>query len=132
MRSHETSVPSRSPLLVFDGDCGFCTTAVEALRRRLPRFPEATPWQWIELDAYGLSADDVRDYAWVISPSHHYGGHLALSALLRMQRSPLLRVAGALLATPPFSWAGALGYRWIAANRHRLPGGTPACALPRS
>ena len=21
-------------------------------------------------------------------------------------------------------------YRWVARNRHRLPGGTPACSLP--
>ena len=23
-------------------------------------------------------------------------------------------------------------YRWVAANRHRLPGGTPACSMPAS
>ena len=38
---------------------------------------------------------------------------------------------GQLLVTPPFSWAAALGYTLIARFRHRLPGGTAACALPR-
>ena len=132
VRELRLSNPAKGPLLVFDGDCGFCTTSVNRLRTLLPRFPEATPWQWIDLDAYGLSQEDVNDYAWVITPTHHYGGHSAFSALLRMQRSFVLRLAGHLLATPPFSWAAALGYRWIAANRHRLPGGTPACALPRA
>lgn len=132
MRESGLSNPAKGPLLVFDGDCGFCTTSVNRLRELLPRFPEATPWQWIDLDAYSLTQQDVDEYAWVITPSHHYGGHLAFSALLRMQRSFALRMAGQLLATPPFSWAAALGYRWIAANRHRLPGGTPACALPRA
>lgn len=118
-------------LLVFDGDCGFCTSTVERLRAALPRFPEATPWQWLDLDAHGLDAADVSDYVWLLTPRRHYGGHLALSALLRMQRSAGTRLLGHLLATPPVSWLAAAGYRWIAANRHRLPGGTPACARPR-
>jgi predicted DCC family thiol-disulfide oxidoreductase YuxK len=118
-------------LLVFDGDCAFCTTWVNRLEALLPVFPRSTPWQWIELDQYALSRDDVDRYAWVITPGHQYGGHLAFSALLRMQPRPALRFLGHLLATPPFSFVAALGYRFIAANRSRLPGGTPACALPR-
>jgi len=35
-----------------------------------------------------------------------------------------------LARTPPFSWIASLAYRWIARNRHRLPGGTPACSMP--
>jgi len=127
-----TVEPSKAPLLVFDGDCAFCTSVVERLESLLPRFPRNTPWQWIDLDDYALTAEDVASYVWVITPRHHYAGHLALSALLRMQRGFGWRLAGWLLATPPVSWAAAIGYRWIAANRHRLPGGTPACALPRS
>ncbi len=125
------STPVTRALLVFDGDCAFCTTWVNRLEAALPVFPRATPWQWIELDQYALSRDDVDQYAWVIAPGHQYAGHLALSALLRMQPVAGLRFLGHLLATPPFSLAAALGYRFIAANRSRLPGGTPACALPR-
>jgi predicted DCC family thiol-disulfide oxidoreductase YuxK len=121
---------SKAPLLIFDGDCAFCTTAVNRLRAILPRFPEATPWQWLDLDQYGLTVDDVSRFAWVITPTHQYAGHLAFSALLRMQHGLLWRFGGHLLATPPISWVAAAGYHWIAANRHRLPGGTPACALP--
>ena len=121
---------SRGPLLVFDGDCAFCTSAVDRLRETLPHFPQAQPWQWLDLDALGLTVDDVTHYAWVITPGHHYGGHLALSALLRMQRGFAWRFAGNLLRTPPYSAEAALGYHFIAANRSRLPGGTPACALP--
>ncbi len=131
MISAALSKTSSAPLLVFDGDCGFCTTWVQWLEARLPRFPRSIPWQWLELDEVGLTGQDVAEYAWVITPRHHYAGHLALSALLRMQPSFALRFAGHLLATPPISWIAALGYQWIAANRHRLPGGTPACALPR-
>ena len=123
--------PSQKPLLIFDGDCAFCTTWVRRLERWLPIFPEALPWQWLDLDQYGLTPDDVARYAWYLTPRHQFGGHLAFSALLRSQRTLGLRFLGRLLATPPFSWAAAVGYTLIARYRHLLPGGTPACALPR-
>lgn len=126
-----SSTPVTRAVLVFDGDCAFCTTWVNRLEAALPVFPRTTPWQWIELDQYALSRDDVDRFAWVITPGHQYAGHLALSALLRMQPVAILRFLGHLLATPPLSLAAALVYRFIAANRSRLPGGTPACALPR-
>jgi predicted DCC family thiol-disulfide oxidoreductase YuxK len=119
-------------LMVFDGDCAFCSTWMNRLERTLPRFPRSTPHQWADLDALGLTSDDVTRYAWYITPTRQYAGHLAFSALLRAQPAVALRFAGQLLATPPFSWAAALGYRLISANRHRLPGGTPACRLPRA
>jgi predicted DCC family thiol-disulfide oxidoreductase YuxK len=126
-----SSTPSSRALLVFDGDCAFCTTWVNRLQAVLPVFPPTTPWQWINLEPYALSRADVDQFAWVITPGHQYAGHLALSALLRMQPVATLRFLGHLLATPPFSFAAAIGYRLIAANRSRLPGGTPACAMPR-
>jgi predicted DCC family thiol-disulfide oxidoreductase YuxK len=122
---------SKKPLLIFDGDCGFCTTWVNRLERWLPRFPEAQPWQWLDLEPFGLTVDDVTHYAWYITPRRQFAGHLAFSALLRAQPGFGLRFAGWMIATPPFSWAAAAGYSFIARYRHRLPGGTPACALPR-
>ncbi len=118
------------PVLVFDGDCAFCTTWVERLREVLPRFPEAVPYQWIDHAALGLDDRDVTRAAWYVTPTRRLGGHLAFSALLRAQRGPWWRFAGWLIATPPFSWAARLGYALVARYRHLLPGGTPACALP--
>ena len=132
MRSGSTAIPAQSPVLVFDGDCAFCSTWVRRLEHSLPNFPTATPWQWLDLDSLGLTPDDVTKYAWFVTSGHQYAGHLALSALLRMQPSFGLRFAGTLLATPPVSWVAAAGYTFVAKNRHRLPGGTPACAMPAS
>lgn len=122
---------SKEPLLIFDGDCAFCTSAVERLKAILPFFPDASPWQWLELDEFGLSERDVTEFAWLVTSRRQFAGHLALSALLRLQTTLGWRFLGHLIATPPFSWGAAIGYQLVARNRHRLPGGTPACAMPR-
>jgi predicted DCC family thiol-disulfide oxidoreductase YuxK len=125
------SAPPPEPLLVFDGDCGFCTTAVERLERMLPRFPRAQPSQWTDIESLGLSRDDVTRYVWLLAGGRRFRGHAAFAAMLRMQPQWTVRFVGQLLVTPPFSWAAAVGYALIARFRHRLPGGTAACALPR-
>lgn len=121
-----------SALLVFDGDCGFCTSTVDQLRRLLPRFPRAQPWQRLDLASLDLTIDDVTTSAWLIDgdSGRRWRGAQVFAALLRGQRGALPRLAGATLAAPGVRDLAALGYDWIAAHRHELPGGTPACALP--
>lgn len=116
-------------MLIFDGDCGFCTTAVDWLAARLPAFPEATPYQWTDLDAVGMTTEEAAARVWLVTPSRQYGGHLAVSALFRAQPATGWRFLGWLLITPPFSLAAAAGYAVVARYRHRLPGGTPACQV---
>jgi len=121
-------------VLVFDGDCAFCTSAVNRITQILPRSPERiVPSQRLsdaDLASYGLSRAQVADAAWLVTRRRAFGGHRAASALLRMQPSILLRILGAMLTLPPADAIGAVAYHWVAANRHRLPGGTPACELP--
>jgi predicted DCC family thiol-disulfide oxidoreductase YuxK len=38
-------------------------------------------------------------------------------------------MAGFLMKTPPTSWLAKIVYRWIARNRHRLPGGAKECSI---
>ena len=121
-----------TPLLVFDGDCAFCTTWVRRLEKALGRFPEAQPWQWADLEELDLSRDDVTHYVWLLVGARRFRGHEAFAALLQMQRQGSLRFVGRLLVTPPFSWVASLAYSLIARFRHRLPGGTAACAMPRA
>jgi len=116
-------------LLLFDGDCGFCTSSVNWLAENLPVAPFATPYQWADLDEYGLSTAEAAERVWYLTPTHHYGGHLAVAALLRSQPGFGWRFTGRLLITPPISWTAALGYALVARFRYLLPGGTPACRL---
>jgi predicted DCC family thiol-disulfide oxidoreductase YuxK len=137
-RSYDGVVESRrvprslvGTTLVFDGDCGFCTTAVNWLERNLPAFPPATPYQWADLDALGITEAEARERVWLLTPDHHYGGHLAVSAMLRRQPAVGWRFLGWFIAAPGISLISAVGYALVARYRYRLPGGTPACRMPQ-
>lgn len=120
---------ARTPVLIFDGDCAFCTTAVRWLDRVLPAMPASSPYQRTDLAAYGLTTADGQSRVWLVAGGRRYGGAAAVAALLRRQPAPALRMLGWLGTVPPWSWAAELSYRLIARYRHRLPGGTPACRL---
>ena len=121
---------ARTPLLIFDGDCGFCTTSVGWIGRVLPAMPASSPYQWANLERFELSEADGRAMVWLVLDEHQYGGAAAITALLRHQPTPALRILGWLGTVPPWSWAASAAYRLVAKYRYRLPGGTPACRMP--
>jgi predicted DCC family thiol-disulfide oxidoreductase YuxK len=116
---------------VYDGDCAFCTRCAGFIERRIPTGARVVPWQFAELDALGLTADECEEAVqWVGVDGTRAAGPDAIAHLLRGS-GPLWRVAGTVLRLPPVRAAAWPAYRWVARNRHRLPGGTAACALPR-
>lgn len=121
-------------LLIFDGDCGFCTSSVGWLRRLLPAMPDASPYQWIALEEHGLSRADAAAKVWLVvrepgGATRRLGGHRAVAGLLTHQPVAALRLLGHLMTLPPLSWAAAAGYALVARYRFALPGGTPACRV---
>ncbi|GAB2826891.1 hypothetical protein GCM10027176_34020 [Actinoallomurus bryophytorum] len=117
------------PVLLYDGDCGFCTTSVGFLERHIPTTAEVTPYQFADLKALGTTAARAdREVLWV-EEDRIFGGAQAIARLLIDARGPW-RPLGLLIRVPPFRWLAAGVYHLVTVNRHRLPGGTPACALP--
>lgn len=117
------------PLLVFDGDCGFCTSAARFGARRLG-LEHVEPWQLLDLDAVGLTEERCRAAVqWVGADGSVAGGERAVIAALR-HAGGAWRGIGALLALPGVRHAAGAVYRLVARHRHRLPGGTAACRLP--
>ena len=115
--------------LIFDGDCGFCTTSANFIVKESKPEVTSIPYQWAELQEFGLSREQAEKKVYVNVDGKNYSGHKAVAKLLRMQPNYLLRVIGGLALVPPFTWAGA-GIYWLTAKyRHKLPGGTPACKL---
>lgn len=121
-----TSGPSTGTLL-FDGDCGFCTTAA----RRATRInPQATvvAWQHADLDLLGVTEADATAALQYVSQHGSASGADAV-ALFLLDAGGVYRFFGRLLRLPGVRSAARPAYRWIAAHRQRLPGGTPACAI---
>jgi predicted DCC family thiol-disulfide oxidoreductase YuxK len=122
--------PRSRPVLVFDGDCGFCTRSVLWLERRLREPVDSVPWQVADLAALALTEAQARQAAWwVEADGRRARGHRAIAQALRRCRGgwPLV---GRLLLVPPLSWLGAPAYALVARFRGYLPGTTPACKRP--
>ena len=114
-------------VLIFDGNCSFCSSCVDWLEANLPVAPKAIPYQWADLESYGLSLEEAESRVWLVTPAEHFGGAAAVTAMLRHQPEAALRFAGWALQAPPLSWLGDGVYAILARLRHILPGGTPAC-----
>jgi len=119
------------PLLIFDGDCAFCSSSVRFGQRHIKRLARAEPYQFLELDAFGLTAEQCNAAVQFVAVGGRvYAAHDAVSMVLRGAGKGWW-LLGSLMQLPGIHWLSGVVYRWVARNRHRLPGGTAACALPR-
>jgi predicted DCC family thiol-disulfide oxidoreductase YuxK len=108
------------PVLLFDGDCAFCTSCVGVVERRIRPDAEVIAWQFADLAALGVSEQQAADaLQWVEPGGTIHSGHRAVAAMLA-SAGPVWRLAGRFLLLPGISWAAARAYRLIADNRHRL------------
>jgi predicted DCC family thiol-disulfide oxidoreductase YuxK len=120
----------RRPVLLYDGDCGFCTASVRFIERRIPTSAELVPYQTADLAALGTTSEQAsREVVWVPPGGRTRGGAQAAAALL-IDAGGLWRLPGLVIRVPPFRWLAHGVYRLVSANRSRLPGSTPACSLP--
>jgi predicted DCC family thiol-disulfide oxidoreductase YuxK len=114
--------------LIFDGECGFCTRSRDLLikldrRHRIRTVPLQRPGA---PELAGVSrAELTRSVYWLAGDGTVRSGaeavNAALSAVLG-SRIPLW-----IYRLPGVRALQDAAYRWVAANRHRLPGTTPWC-----
>jgi predicted DCC family thiol-disulfide oxidoreductase YuxK len=115
------------PVLLYDGDCGFCTSCARTLERIGPD-AEIVAWQLTDLGELGVTEEQAADAVqWVQVDGTVRSGHAAIAAVLGVA-GPVWRIAGRAVLLPGISWVAAKLYRLVADNRYRLPGSTPACA----
>lgn len=92
---------------------------------------EVQAWQRMpeRLARLGLSAEDAMTQLWYAAPDGQLcGGAAAVNAALSWVW--WLRPLTWLYRLPGLAWLEERVYRWVAANRSRLPGSTPSCAIP--
>ena len=119
-------------LLIFDGDCGFCTSSAAWIAGSWRRGARSIAWQHLggaRLRELGLTTDDCREAAWWVEPDGTlFKGHRAIGKALTYG-SGWKVPAGRLVLTPLLAPIAAAVYRLIARYRYRLPGGSAACRV---
>lgn len=123
-----------TPILIHDGDCAFCTRSARWIEARWrPGTARSVASQHLDdaaLATYGLTRADVTAAAWwIASDGTTSRGDRAIGAALRAAPGWPNRL-GRALALPGIRSLAPIGYALVARNRHRLPGATPACAVP--
>jgi predicted DCC family thiol-disulfide oxidoreductase YuxK len=87
------------------------------------------PYQFADLDSLGVTTEQCESAVqWVGADGSVASGHLAIAQVL-IDAGTGWRVLGRVVRLPGIRQVSGLAYRWIAKNRHRLPGGTPACSI---
>jgi len=115
-------------VLVFDGDCGFCTWSAARLSRWSRGGLVTVPWQRADLAALGLTVPECAAAVQYVDHAGRRSAGRAVAAALLQCRQPW-RTAGVVMSAPLLAPLVERAYRTVAANRHRLPGSTPACRL---
>ena len=109
--------------LVYDADCAFCTRSAHWLD------DAPVPWHTLDLDALHVTRAEADANAGYLEDGRITAlGAPAIAAALRAKPGGR-RILGTVLAVPGLRRAAAVVYPRIASNRHRLPGGTPACRI---
>ena len=118
------------PLLAFDADCGFCTTAATWLEARWPPGVAvargAASVDDAVLAAHGLRRDEAEAAVCWLEAGEARRGHRAIAAAL-CRCGGTLSLLGRLLDADLLERPAATAYRLVARHRHRLPGASAAC-----
>lgn len=113
--------------MIFDGECGFCTRSRDLLKRldhsdQIDMVPFQAPGV---PERFGISIDELSGSVWWVDGDTRCSGADAVNAAL----STLLHTdaPSRIYRLPGVRQAQDAAYRWVTANRHRLPGTTPWC-----
>ena len=129
MSSPEIAEPT--PLLIFDGDCAFCSRCVQFIERRIRRHPRIQSWQRSDLVSLGLTQEQCETAVQFVDRGSITSAHVAVARVLIYGKKGWSLLGYAMLL-PGIKQVAGVVYRWVAKNRDRMPGGTAECALPQS
>jgi predicted DCC family thiol-disulfide oxidoreductase YuxK len=110
------------PVLLYDGECGFCTRLAEEASSRLDADVDYLPFQTAPLRTYGVSDAEARHSLHWVSVEGRIGHGSEAAARLLVASGGGWALLGRLLLAPPFSFAAAGVYWVVARSRGHLPG----------
>lgn len=115
-------------VLLYDGDCGFCSASIDWLSRWEMLGVPARTWQSWDADRLPVPVERLATEVVLVEGPAVLGGPDALAAAVRASGS-WRRVLGGFVMLPAVRAVARPVYRAVARNRHRLPGGTGACRI---
>jgi predicted DCC family thiol-disulfide oxidoreductase YuxK len=117
------SISTLRPLLIYDGDCGFCTQVAHWLAARSQGRLSIEAWQVVPhlMATLGLTTADGMRQAWFIDEKGVVKGGAA-AANAAGATIWWLKPLTLLYSLPGIRNVEDLVYRLIAENRYRLPG----------
>lgn len=131
-RSLEGVHESPDALLIFDGDCGFCTRSAGWIASSWRNGARRISWQQLgasRLSELGLSAESCREAAWWVEPDGTlYKGHRAIGKALAAAPG-WKALAGRLILNRAVNPIASVVYALVARYRYRLPGGSETCRV---
>lgn len=114
----ETTSPK--PLLIYDGDCGFCRKWIERFRSLLGDRLSYEPYQKVAKDHPSIPLERFQKAVQLIEP----GGRVSQGAeavFRALGTLPALRLfLWGYLHLPGFAWISERTYAWVAKHRHQL------------
>ncbi len=117
-------------MLLYDGECRFCTTSALWLQRHATSDAEVRAWQQADLVGLGVSAQQCAEAVQWVGNGHRSEGPEALAAYLETSTGAW-RATGRLLSVPVSQAVARPLYRWLAPHRSRWAGaGSAASAGP--
>jgi predicted DCC family thiol-disulfide oxidoreductase YuxK len=108
-------------VLLYDGECGFCTRLVEEAADRLAADVDYRPFQTAPLATYGVSSAEARHALHWVAPEGRIGAGSEAAARLLVAGGGAWALLGRLLLAPPFSFVAAAAYWIVARNRAHIP-----------
>jgi predicted DCC family thiol-disulfide oxidoreductase YuxK len=128
LRGYSLTV-SNEPILIFDGDCAFCSSSIRLITKVIGNHPEIKPFQWTDLQTLGITQKECLNAVQFYKDNENrYSGAQAFAQFLKLSNQPW-KIIGYILDLPIIKWISKVIYGIVAKNRYRLPGGTPACKL---
>ncbi|MBY8886954.1 DUF393 domain-containing protein [Streptomyces sp. PTM05] len=109
------------PVVLFDGECGFCRAATGRLARHLSLGGRLLPWQSVDLATYRLTRAQAEQRLWFVTAERRTGGAAAFAEWFATGNRAA-RAAGRLIALPGVRSLARAVYALVARNRHRIPG----------
>jgi predicted DCC family thiol-disulfide oxidoreductase YuxK len=127
----QTTTALQPATVIYDGKCGFCRTKIQDIQRLdserqlqfMPRQNAETEQRFPQIKSLELNEG-------ILLIDQHGQIYVAADAMYEIgRRLPKTRAISSIYRLPIIKQIIQLGYKFIAANRHRLGGSGSSCEL---